>query len=29
MNYMLIPLTDHGIGAEILGLDLREPVDDS
>ena len=29
MNYTLTPLTDYGIGAEILGLDLREPVDDS
>jgi len=29
MNYTLAPLTDYGSGAEILGLDLREPVDDS
>jgi len=28
MNYQLKPLTDHETGAEILGLDLREPVDD-
>jgi len=28
MNYQLTPLTNHGIGAEIRGLDLREPVDD-
>jgi taurine dioxygenase len=27
MNYKLTPLTNHGIGAEILGLDLRAPVD--
>ena len=26
MNYKLAPLTDHETGAEILGLDLREPV---
>ena len=29
MNYTLTPLTDCGVGAEILGLDLRKPVDDS
>jgi len=29
MNYKLTPLTNHGIGAEILGLDLRAPVDAS
>ena len=28
MDYQLTPLTNHGIGAEIRGLDLREPVDD-
>ena len=27
MNYKLTPVTNHGIGAEILGLDLRAPVD--
>jgi len=26
MDYKLTPLTNHGIGAEILGLDLKEPV---
>jgi taurine dioxygenase len=28
MNYEITPLTDRGIGAEIRGLDLREPVND-
>ena len=28
MNYQLTPLTNHGIGAEIRGLDLRESIDD-
>jgi taurine dioxygenase len=27
MNYKLTPVTNHGIGAEITGLDLREPAD--
>ncbi|HZM48021.1 MAG TPA: TauD/TfdA family dioxygenase [Burkholderiales bacterium] len=27
MNYKLTPVTNHGIGAEIVGLDLRAPVD--
>jgi taurine dioxygenase len=27
MNYRLVPLTDHETGAEIFGLDLRQPVD--
>ena len=26
MNYTVIPLTDHGIGAEILGLDATKPI---
>ena len=26
MNYQLNPLTERGIGAEILGLDLTQPV---
>lgn len=28
MAYTLNPLTDRGIGAEIIGLDLRQPVSD-
>ena len=28
MDYELRPMTDRGIGAEILGLDLTQPVSD-
>ena len=29
MEYELRPLTDRGIGAEILGIDLTQPVSDA
>lgn len=29
MSYQLNPLTSHGIGAEVRGIDLTQPVDDA
>jgi hypothetical protein len=26
MHYQINPMTDHGIGAEVLGVDLTQPV---